>query len=47
MKVKALANVRELPEAKKLIEKRLIDMDFIKRKGNDFIQVIMEEATQK
>ena len=44
MKEKALHKVRELPEARKLIEKRIIDLSFFKRVGNVLIDVFMEDA---
>ena len=46
MKDKALNHVSRLPEAKKLVEKRIVDPSFFKRVGNDLIKVIMAEATK-
>ena len=37
-------HLNQLPEAKQLIEKSLIDIDFFKRVGDDLIDVYLEEA---
>ena len=46
MKEKALNHVSKLPEAKKLVEKRIVDSSFFKRVGSELIKVIMAEATK-
>ena len=39
-----MSYLKKLPEAKKLIEKRIIDLNFIKNVGEKLIEVFIEEA---